>query len=621
VTTTPPETRRWLSFPRLQLGLAGLLLAFVLIPPVRDNPRLLATFYGASAFLFAWVAILWIGAKRWGLKFEIEYAPPLKSHYIQASVQFTIYAYWGWYWRQVYAEAPLILAQLFFLYAFESLLTWSRGRKWRLGFGPLPVIFSTNLFLWFRDDWFYYQFLLVATCALGKEFIRWNRDGKSTHIFNPSAFGLGLFAVVLIATGTTTQLTWGVEVASTLALPPHIYLLIFSVGLVVQYFFSVTLMTLSAVASLCLLNLAYTGSTGVYQFVDTNVPIAVFLGLHLLMTDPATSPRSNAGRIMFGSLYGVGSFVLYGILTDLGAPEFYDKLLTVPLLNLSVQAIDRLSKVGWIGKFNRWEASFHPRKLNLVHMGCWVALFAVMLGSGYVEAPHAGGSIAFWRKAYEEGKPRAGEKLLRLLKSQTEKGSGEASNQLGLAYLEGKLVGHDLGAATHCFARACELGHDGGCANLTAQFFAQQGAQPGALLLSAMDRLEQECGKSGNGRNCFLIGFAHETGRGRPLDKSRALEFYQQGCARGNLDASKALARIRITGSDANIDLTQAEQILKKTCEAGDAQSCLYLSHLIHGGLGMQRDDELARSLLERACQLGSEQACAALKRSDHWMP
>ena len=49
-------------------------------------------------------------------------------------------------------------AQLLFAYAFDMLLAWSRGEEYVLGFGPFPIVFSTNLFLWFKDDWFALQF-------------------------------------------------------------------------------------------------------------------------------------------------------------------------------------------------------------------------------------------------------------------------------------------------------------------------------------------------------------------------------------------------------------------------------------------------------------------------------
>ncbi len=56
--------------------------------------------------------------------------------------------------------------------------------------GPFPVIFSINLFLWFKPDWFYFQFLMVALGFAAKELIRWDKDGRRAHIFNPSSFPL-----------------------------------------------------------------------------------------------------------------------------------------------------------------------------------------------------------------------------------------------------------------------------------------------------------------------------------------------------------------------------------------------------------------------------------------------
>ena len=78
-----------------------------------------------------------------------------------------------------------------------------------------------------------------------------------------------------------------------------------------------------------------------------HVPIAVFLGMHLLFTDPSpTSPRTELGRIIFGALYGLSTIALYSLLLrHMGLPTFYDKLLQVPVLNLLDQAlIDRAAR-------------------------------------------------------------------------------------------------------------------------------------------------------------------------------------------------------------------------------------------------------------------------------------
>jgi len=62
--------------------------------------------------------------------------------------------------------------------------------------------------------------------------------------------------------------------------------------------------------------------------------------MHLLFTDPSTSPRTELGRVIFGALYGLSTIALYELLGTAGLPTFYDKLLQVPILNLSIMLID-----------------------------------------------------------------------------------------------------------------------------------------------------------------------------------------------------------------------------------------------------------------------------------------
>ena len=125
--------------------------------------------------------------------------------------------------------------------------------------------------------------------------------------------------------------------------PPHVYLVLFLVALPGQYLFGVTSMTVSAVVATYAFGLLYSTATGIYFFYDSYVPIAVFLGMHLLFTDPSTAPRTEVGRIMFGVLYGLSTVGLYVLLGRAGVPTFYDKLLQVPVLNLSIQLLDRVA--------------------------------------------------------------------------------------------------------------------------------------------------------------------------------------------------------------------------------------------------------------------------------------
>ena len=322
------------------LVLALILALLSLLPRIQGNGALAYSIWAAAAVLAIWHAVLKWHVKRSSTTRTVTVALR-PQHYLQALVQVSVFLYWGWYWRPVYDHAWLLVAQLVFAYGFDMLLVWSRRERYVLGFGPFPIVLSTNLFLWFLDDWFYLQFLMLAVGFMGKEFVRWRRDGRVTHIFNPSAFSLGLFSLVLIAT-RTTGLTWGEDIASTLTLAPNIYLFLFVAGLVVMYFFSITLVAGSAAIVLFCLSALSSAVTGVPYFVDAEIPTAVFLGLHLLVTDPSTSPRTPPGKVLFGALYGMGVFALYWLLGALDAPTFYDKLLCVPLLNLSVQAIDRV---------------------------------------------------------------------------------------------------------------------------------------------------------------------------------------------------------------------------------------------------------------------------------------
>lgn len=441
------------------------MLALVsLAPRVAREPVLAASFWAAAAGFLVWQVVLLLAVRRTGAGRSL--AVVLRpQHYVQALVQLSVFAYWGYYWRPVYDHAWLLVGQLLFAYAFDLLLAWSRRDSYTLGFGPFPIIFSINLFLWFRDDWFWLQFVMIGVGVLGKEFVRWQRDGRRVHVFNPSAFSLGIFSLALIVTGTT-DLTWGVEIATTLTLAPRIYLFLFLGGLVVMYFFSITLIAGSAAAVLFGLSALYAATTGVPYFVDSEIPAAVFLGLHLLVTDPSTSPRRPLGKAIFGALYGLGVFVLYALLGAIGAPTFYDKLLCVPLLNLSVQRIDALAdRLSARPRLMRW-GEWAPAGSNLAHMGVWVVLFSGMSALGGTDGRHVGDSLPFWQLACAEGRRNACDRLIRIEASYCADNSAWACNELGGQYREGRTVGADTALARRYFARACELRYKPGCFNL-----------------------------------------------------------------------------------------------------------------------------------------------------------
>ncbi len=463
--TSGPAPLRPLHQFLVPLALTLSLILMSLVPRVQANATLTWSFWAAAAVLLVWQAALFLHMRRQaaGRSFHIELR---LQHYLQAALQVILFAYWGWYWRPVYDMVWLIAAQLAFAYAVDILLAWSLRDRYVLGFGPVPITLSVNLFIWFRDDWFYLQFLMIAVGFLGKAFVRWHREGRSMHIFNPSAFSLVCFSLVLIATNTT-DLTWGEAIATTLVRAPNIYLVLFLIGLVVMYFFSITLIAGFAAAVLFGSSALYAAVTGVPYFVDSEIPAAVFLGLHLLVTDPSTSPRTPLGKIVFGLLYGLGVFGLYSLLGAVGAPTFYDKLLCLPLMNLAVRRIDAfVCSVRDYPMTSRWRVDWTSARANLAHMAVWIALFSAMTAIGKTDGRHTGDSLPFWEQACADGRRNACERLLSIESVYCGDNSGWACNELGGHYTVGTLVTPDPELAASYFSRACELRFQAACFNL-----------------------------------------------------------------------------------------------------------------------------------------------------------
>ncbi len=386
-----------------------------------------------------------------------------KQHYIQACAHASILLYWGWHWRPVYDAAWLIAAQILFAYACDFLIARWRREPYVLGFGPFPIVFSTNLFLWFKPGWTAWQFVMIAAAFAGKALFRWDRLGRRTHIFNPSAFALSLMSVALLATGKT-GITWGREIAITQFYPPGMYLFLFLVALPGQILFGVASMTLAAVTTTYLFGLAYFAATGTYFFLDSYVPIAVFLGMHLLFTDPSTSPRSDLGRLLFGAIYGLTVVGLYALLTAAGLPAFYDKLLQVPLMNLSVRHIDRLTALPALQRVSpdRLLGSLTGVPRNLVYAALWALTFTVMSTAGGLNDRHPGQWLPFWLDACRQQRAGACAHVEDLEITLCRAGSGWSCNELGNLRASSD---RDAIAALASWQQGCVLGFPAACEN------------------------------------------------------------------------------------------------------------------------------------------------------------
>ena len=565
----------------------------------------------AAVGLLLWLVGLVVLARR-GRR-ELRTVVTLRAlHGVQFFCHSAIWATWALSVPLVARELPLIGCQIVFAYLFDLCMSWTRRRPWVLGFGPIPIVLSTNLFLWFKDDLFGWQLGLIAVVFLSREFLRWERpagSGRSTHIFNPSAAGLLLASIGLILTQSTGR-TWGEEIATTPGIAPHMFDVIFLTGVVLQSFFSVTLMTLTAGISFWVLGTLYFAATGNYFFLHTTIPIAVFLGMTLLLTDPATSPNSRFGKAFFGFGYALGVMGLFVVLGKLGVPQFYDTLIPVPFLNLLVPLVDRhASGLAPYGPMRRAFGAVvdrmgtaldarlpkmrrSPRALNLVHVGIWIVVYLFMR-PGLVD--HPGARAEQWRAPCAQGQAAACGHLIEVLRVHCELQEGPACQELAEYFGDERRIDFDAGASKTYRRLACKAGQATSCE-------APKGV--------SIDRSRGPACDGGDAQACADSAGQLLTGQLGKVDVAGAIAAYGKACDGGVALACANLGLFALQGHGMPVDKPQGFALHLKACGLGLGVACGRVASLYEHGEGVTADPEQALVYFRKACDLGDRGAC-----------
>jgi hypothetical protein len=152
------------------------------------------------------------------------------------------------------------------------------------------------------------------------------------------------------------------------------------------------------------------------------------------------------------------------MLSRTGLPTFYDKLLQVPVLNLSVRFIDRAAQSKFLraldpAALGRWMA---PRQRHLAYIAIWTMVFAGMNAAGGVGDDHPGQWLPFWQEACRANRPRACSYLANVEAGFCGRGSGWACNEVGI--IQAQRAADYLGAA-ESVRRGCALGFSPACVN------------------------------------------------------------------------------------------------------------------------------------------------------------
>ncbi len=354
-TAALPETRGWEAAVHL---------------PVGAMPGWMQGLVAVAMALLVLGPLVWLQMRGRGLRGNVETNIKL-SHFLPASIQIVLFTYWAIYWRGLQWYAPGIAMQVVYAYVLDALLSLASRRKWVASVGPLPIVLSTNLFVIFLPGHAYLTLAAITVALCSRVFIRYtDLRGVRRHVLNPSAFGI---SVVGVATLLWPALGYG-DTAYEFNIPPNMAELVLALGLIVQWKVPVVLLSLGCVGGIHF----WAQFSGEYMFSPYWAPVT--LVIVLLVTDPATTPRSAWGRLMYGFAVGLAMQLSGHVLRELYDLDNYAKVLGIPMANALVPLFERIAarlpRIGLI-----------ERRYNALHIAVWLGWMVSQMTGPVAKAP------------------------------------------------------------------------------------------------------------------------------------------------------------------------------------------------------------------------------------------
>ena len=174
-------------------------------------------------------------------------------------------------------------------------------------------------------------------------------------------------------------------------------------------------------------------------------------------------------------LYGFSTVALYEVLGRAGLPTFYDKLLQVPLLNLSVKGIDGARAIEVLRHSIRRRSVDRLRRIRVtwLYISLWAIVFGAMSARQGRRRQSSWPVAAVLAAGLPGGARYACPYLTNVQASFCDRGSGWACNDAGLMHVALARSGEDSrrldpAGAAEPFRRGCELGVVTACRNLSA---------------------------------------------------------------------------------------------------------------------------------------------------------
>jgi len=190
------------------------------------------------------------------------------------------------------------------------------------------------------------------------------------HVFNPSALGLAAVgALWLLLDGSSELHAWRVmelpdgDIAHELGLAPNMAEAIVLLAVIAHLRVPVVLITFSAFAAMLFCGPIYPNQAPAPDWAP------IILVLALLVTDPATSPKTSGGRVLFGLATGFLISTLSVALASNDISDFYSKVIPVPIVNALVPNFD-----AWGAKLTE-RLRFLKPDFNRWHVAAWLCVY------------------------------------------------------------------------------------------------------------------------------------------------------------------------------------------------------------------------------------------------------
>lgn len=189
-----------------------------------------------------------------------------------------------------------------------------------------------------------------------------------------------------------------------------------------------------------------------------------------------------------------------------------------------------------------------------------------------------------------------------------ESGDGHAQARLGMAYLRGKGVEHDVAKAILWLEKSASAGNSEG-QYLLGQYYAH-GKSEGDHRNAA--KLLKRSADQGCLPATFGLGVLTKEGRGVKKNAEQGLGMIQEAASGGYSQAQWMLGLIKLSGDGVSQDVRTGLDWIKRAADSGDSVAQLNLASLYLEGKVVKKDVEMAVTLLNSVLAKKDEQSATA---------